>query len=128
MALTITIKQQMKNVWVVSLEGSLNSETSQGFGERILPLLGSAQSTLVLDMEGLEYLSSAGLREIFKAQKAQKTVQGKVVFMHLRPQIRKVFEIINVLPSMHIFTSLQEMDDYLDTIQKQVIQKNAEDN
>lgn len=128
MALKITIGPQTKNARTVSLEGFLNSDTAPSFGERIRPLLGVAGSTLVLDMEGLEYLSSAGLREIFKAQKAQKAVQGKLAFMRLRPQIRKVFDIVNALPSMSIFASLQEMDDYLDTMQKQVTGMDAEDN
>jgi len=63
------------------------------------------------------------LREIFKAQKAQKMVQGKMVFLNLKPQIRKVFDIVNALPFMRIFSSLQEMDDYLDAMQKQVTEE-----
>jgi anti-anti-sigma factor len=120
MALKVSVKQQAKNAWVVSLEGSLNSDTAQAFGERMRPLLNTAGSTLVLDMEGLEYISSAGLSEIFKAQKAQKAITGKLVFIHLKPQIRKVFDIVNALPSMRVFSSLQEMDAYLDAMQKQV--------
>jgi anti-sigma B factor antagonist len=123
MALKISVKQQAKNAWVVSLDGSLNSDTAPGFGERIQPLLNTAGSTLALDMQGLEYISSAGLREIFKAQKAQKMVQGKMVFLNLKPQIRKVFDIVNALPFMRIFSSLQEMDDYLDAMQKQVTEE-----
>jgi anti-sigma B factor antagonist len=127
MALKISVKQQAKNAWVVSLEGSLNSDTATGFGERIQPLLSTAGSTLALDMQGLEYISSAGLREIFKAQKAQKMVQGKMVFLNLKPQIRKVFDIVNALPFMRIFSSLQEMDDYLDAMQKQVTEEGGFD-
>lgn len=122
MTLKVAIKPQAKNAWVVSLEGSLNSDTANAFGERIQPLVGTPRSTVVLDMEGLEYISSAGLREIFKAQKAQKGVQGTLVYMHLQPQIRKVFDIVNALPSMRIFSNVQEMDAYLDTMQKQVTQ------
>jgi anti-anti-sigma factor len=127
MVLNVSVKQQAKNAWVVSLEGSLDSATAQAFGERIQPLLGTAGSTLVLDMDGLEYISSAGLREIFKAQKAQKAAPGKLVFMRLKPQIRKVFDIVNALPSMRIFSSLREMDDYLDRMQKQVTGKGDPD-
>ncbi len=120
MALKVSVKQKAPDGWVVTLEGSLNSDTAPLFGERVRPLLKAPRSTLVLDMEGLEYISSAGLREIFKIQKAQKAAQEKLVFMHLQPQIRKVFEISNALPSMRIFASLQEMDEYLDRMQKQV--------
>ncbi len=120
MALKVLVSTKALNAWVVSLEGSLNSETAQSFGDRIRPLLNTERSTLVLDLAGLNYISSAGLREIFKAQKAQKTVQGKLVFMNLQPQIRKVFEIVNALPTMRIFANLEEMDQYLDKMQRQV--------
>ena len=120
MDLKVSVNKKALNAWVVSLEGSLDSDTASGFGERIRPLLDMPRFTLVLDMDGLQHISSAGLREIFKAQKAQKAVHGKLVFMHLKPQIRKVFEIVNALPSMSIFTSLLEMDKYLDRMQKQV--------
>jgi len=120
MTLKVSVTQQAKNAWVVSLEGSLNSDTAPAFGKRIMPLLDTPRSTLVLDMHGLVYISSAGLREIFKAQKAQKVIEGKLIFMNLNPQIRKVFDIVNALPSMRIFSNLKEIDEYLDTMQKQV--------
>ncbi len=120
MALKIGVKQQERNTWVVSLDGALEAETAAAFGQRIQPLLETRGATMVLDMAGLDYISSAGLREIFKAQKVQRAVQGKLVFLHLQPQIRKVFDIVNALPSMSIFSSLQEMDAYLDNMQKQV--------
>jgi hypothetical protein len=40
--------------------------------------------------------------------------------MNLQPQIKKVFDIVNALPSMKIFASVDELDDYLDAIQKRV--------
>jgi len=120
MELKVTVKQKAMNAWIVSVDGSLNSDTAAAFGERIRPLLDTPRFTLVLDMEGLNYISSAGVREILKAQKAQKAGQGKLVFMHLQPQIRKVFEIVDALPSMRIFASVEEMDAYLDRMQKQV--------
>lgn len=120
MALNIGVRQQAKNAWVVSLDGALDADTAAAFGRRIQPLLETHGATLALDMANLDYISSAGLREIFKAQKAGKAVQGKLVYLHLQPQIRKVFDIVNALPSMRIFSSLQEMDDYLDSMQKQI--------
>ena len=41
-------------------------------------------------------------------------------FMNLQPQIKKVFEIINAIPSMKIFTSMEELDEYLDIMQKKI--------
>lgn len=47
---------------------------------------------LVLDFQGLEYISSAGLRVLLKAQKgmAQK---GSMKILHVNEAIKEVFEI-----------------------------------
>jgi anti-anti-sigma regulatory factor len=47
---------------------------------------------------------------------------GKIVLLNLHPQIRKVFEIIKALPSEQIFESVEELDQYLDTMQKGTIE------
>jgi anti-anti-sigma factor len=75
---------------------------------------------IVLDMAEVNYLSSAGIRVILKTKKMLTAYNGKLVFMNLQPQIKKVFEIINALPSMRVFKDLHEMDDYLDRMQRKV--------
>jgi hypothetical protein len=39
------------------------------------------------------------------------------VFINLQPQIKKVFDILNALPSLKVFASIQELDGYLDAMQ-----------
>jgi hypothetical protein len=43
---------------------------------------------------------------------------GKIIFMHLQRQIKKVFEILNALPTLQVFSNIQELDDYLDAMQR----------
>jgi anti-anti-sigma regulatory factor len=43
---------------------------------------------------------------------------GKIVLLNLQPQIREVFDIIKALPCEQIFSSIEEMDEYLDCMQK----------
>ena len=49
-------------------------------------------STLVLDFQGLEYISSAGLRVLLKAQKSMAQKGGMKV-MHVNETIMEVFDI-----------------------------------
>ena len=58
---------------------------------------------------------------LFKASKALKNKGGHFGLMHLQPQIQKVLDIVKALPAVHIFKNEQEMDDYLDIMQKQVV-------
>lgn len=83
-------------------------------------ILGSSPTEIVFDMEGVDHISSAGLRVIFKPKKASGKNKGKVILVHLQPAVKKVFDIVQALPSMTLFTSIQELDHYLDSMQRKV--------
>jgi hypothetical protein len=40
--------------------------------------------------------------------------------MNLQPQIQKVFDILKAIPSLKVFANIQELDEYLDLMQKKV--------
>ena len=40
------------------------------------------------------------------------------MYVNLQPQVKKIFEIINALPSMDVFASVAELDAYLDAMQR----------
>ena len=120
MKLQIDVEQKARDAYIVSPVGFLNSQTFEKFDEQMSAILDYAPTLVVMDMKGLEYLSSAGIRVILKTRDRLSKSKGKLVFMNLQPQIKKVFDIINALPSMKIFTSLEELDEYLDSIQKRI--------
>lgn len=120
MELAVDVKQKAQGAYAVFPIGSLNSNTYMVLEEKINSVLEKSPTLMVLDLKDLEYLSSAGVRVILKTRNAMKKINGKLVFMNLQPQIRKVFDIINALPSMQVFKSIEELDEYLDAIQKKV--------
>jgi len=118
-----TVDERKTGVYVVKPEGRLDSNTYMDFEKRVTPLLVPSTRGLVMDMSGLEYISSAGVRVVLKAKKALENQNGSFMMTDLRPQIKKVFDIINALPSMGVFRDLKEADRYLDTMQKREIRK-----
>ena len=118
--LKVTIEQKAKSAYIIYPSGSLNSNTFQLFEEKLDGVLAESPTLLVFDLDELEYLSSAGIRVILKTRGAMEKNNGKITFMNLQPQIKKVFDIINALPSMQIFASIEELDEYLDIMQKKV--------
>ena len=52
--------------------------------------------------------------------KAMKATNGRIVFMNLQPQIKKVFDILKAIPTSAVFANIQELDRYLDSMQKKV--------
>ena len=106
----------------ITLSGRLNTHTYQVLDEALGPLLATQITTLVLDLSRLDYISSAGIRSIFKARKVLATREGRVLVVNPPPQIRKVFDVVKAVPLNEIFTSVQELDDYLDEMQRPVLE------
>ena len=126
MTLTITLKEKPTGVFTLHPKGSIDTSTYTILEEKVDSILQSAPSRkimIVFDMKELDYITSAGVRVIFKARRALRERGGEVALMNLQPQIKKVFEIIHALPSMKVFTSIEELDRYLDWWQRKVIGK-----
>jgi anti-anti-sigma factor len=119
MELNVAPKEKSPGVQMLSLTGSLNSNTFSILEKAVNGALAKSPNVLIFDLEYLDYISSAGIRVILKANKAMKKTNGKLMFTNMQPQIKKVFEIINALPQQQVFSSTAEMDSYLDVIQKQ---------
>jgi anti-sigma B factor antagonist len=117
MPLKIDVAQSKPGIARVSLDGSLDSDTAPAL-DKALTGVDAKVLLVILDMQNLAFISSAGLRVVFAALKRQEAKGGELVIVNMGPGIRKVFEIVKALPSMNVFASVQEMDNYLAIFQK----------
>lgn len=122
MSLDITIHPPGNNTQRLALGGRLDTHTYQQLDDALVPLLDSTLTSLVLDLEALEYISSAGIRSVFKARKQLAARNGRVLVVNPQPQIQKVFDLVKAVPMSEIFTSVAEADAYLDAMQRKVLQ------
>ena len=120
MSLEIRTEDSGTGLQKVFPKGRLDTNTAPQL-EAVLDSLSPAR-VIVFDLIGLEYISSAGLRIIFKAKKATQAAGGRTLMVNLRPQVQKVFDIVKALPSDSIFTSWDELDQYLDGIQRRIVE------
>ena len=121
MDLNVSIQKKASNFSIISLKGSLDTHTYTQLQTEIDKLLEEMPDTITLDMEHLDYISSAGVRVVLKTKVALEKNNGDLFLVNMKPQINKVFDIIDALPMMKVFTSIQELDAYLDTMQKKII-------
>ena len=75
----------------VALEGRLDTVTSPQLENELKNALDGADA-LVLDMEKLEYISSAGLRVLLSAQKLMSS-KGGMKLLHVNDTIMEIFEV-----------------------------------
>jgi anti-anti-sigma factor len=104
----------------VALIGALNTDTAPEFEQQLNTVIDGDAELIVLDMKALDYISSAGLRVIFKAAKQCQQQGRKLAAANRKPHIDKVFEILKALPDMAVFANDDELDDYLTSMQDKV--------
>jgi len=124
MSLQVRIDAAIAERVVVRPIGKLDAVSCQEFDRALDGVLAQAPrgGTLVIDLAELEYVSSAGLRSLFRARKAMRTNGGFSLIVHAQPQVRKVFEIVKAVPVHEVFRSVEELDAYLTEMQRKVVE------
>ncbi|MFZ9853505.1 MAG: STAS domain-containing protein [Limisphaerales bacterium] len=82
---------------VVTVTGKLDTVTAPAFESRIREVIGGGSVRLVLDLSGIEYISSAGLRGLLVMSKLLKEKQGKACLVGVKGNVRSVFEMSGFL-------------------------------
>jgi anti-sigma B factor antagonist len=80
---------------VLSPIGRLDHDSSEGFRTALEAFLEGARDgrCIVLDLAGLEYVSSAGLRCFMLAAKQAGAQGGKILIAAMRPLVAEIFQI-----------------------------------
>ena len=88
--MTIT-KKQDDTALLIALEGRLDTTTSPELEKELKESLPGV-TDLTLDLDKLEYISSAGLRVLLAAQKTMSK-QGEMKLINVNEIIMEIFEI-----------------------------------
>ncbi|MDX6806218.1 STAS domain-containing protein [Terrihabitans rhizophilus] len=89
--MNITEQAEGANI-ILSISGRLDSTSSKGLEDVLLRAVQN-KAGVVIDFEGLQYVSSAGLRVLLKSAKMAKSSGSKLVLASLAPQVEEVFEV-----------------------------------
>lgn len=88
---------QYADVVILKLAGRVDQETSASLQARLQELIGRLSPPhtvgLVLDLAGVPYMSSAGLRALMVGAKESKAKGSKLAIAALQPVVREVFHI-----------------------------------
>ena len=105
---------------------SIDSDTHQVFKAKIQQLLLQGPRMVLLDLSGVDYISSAGLGALFSLKKSLMANKGELLFRNLKPQISKLFEIVKALPKESVFKSIEEADKYFYGVMNEEIRKQSD--
>ena len=110
MQITVTMQN---GVTIAALTGRMDAMTTVEFDHWLAEQLSNGETRFVLDMQGLEYISSAGLRSLLAAAKQVKTRNGSLLLCQLGGTVEEVFRISGFLA---IFKTFGSVDDALKSL------------
>jgi anti-sigma B factor antagonist/stage II sporulation protein AA (anti-sigma F factor antagonist) len=96
---------------VLSPMGRLDHSTSEAFKAALAPFVArcaAGRDRLLLDLAGVEYISSVGLRVLMLASKQAKAQGGSIGVAALQPVVREIFDISRFTMVLDVFPSVRD--------------------
>jgi anti-sigma B factor antagonist len=98
MPLEIT-QREIKGIYLLALKGRLVlGEESSGLRTMTENLLLSGATQIVVNLEHVNYVDSAGLGALIELHRKTKASGGSLKLCNLRPNLRQALEIARLLP------------------------------
>lgn len=85
-------EEQRGSALVIAASGRIDSNTATDL-DAVLPARVQQHDATVMDLGGVSYVSSAGLRVLLKGAKTAKASGHRLVLAGLAPSVREVFDI-----------------------------------
>jgi anti-sigma B factor antagonist len=104
-------EKSVGNVYVVFLNGRLDAYAANDVEKKLDSLFTSAKAQLVVNLKGLEYISSSGLRVLLSALKRVRKQQGDIRLACLQPYVKEVFDIAGFTQLFKMFDREEEAVD-----------------
>ncbi len=100
--------KDMKRVSLVTVSGRVDSATAPDFEKALQALVQANRSQIVLDLKGVEYMSSAGIRGMVSSLKAAKSGGGDVRLAHPSARVKEVLELAGLSSIFSVYDELVE--------------------
>ena len=90
---------EYKHCDLVAVSGRVDSATANQLGEALDAITNNGRHKIVLDLNDVEYMSSAGLRVLISAQKTCKRYnRGEVVLARVPERIYEALDLAGFVP------------------------------
>lgn len=83
---------------VVAPTGRIDSTTAAAVEEHLLRVFNAGHRRIVIDLSGVDYISSAGLRVLLGLAKRMREIKGGLVLCGMNDAVHQVFGLAGFLP------------------------------
>ena len=109
----ITVTEQ-NNITIIALKGNLDATTADSVSQRISTELGnsaeadSKNANMIIDLSGIQFMSSAGLRAILAATQDARGAGGDLRLAEGDKNIKRVLDFSGFTRIMKYYDSVDE--------------------
>jgi anti-sigma B factor antagonist len=100
----ITISE-MKRVTLIEISGRIDSTNATKLGEALNEQIDAGRHQLVADLSRVDYMSSAGLRELVSAVKKLRKLNGDLRVASPSPRVKEVLDLAGLDSIFQMFTT-----------------------
>lgn len=97
-----------QSVSVVKVKGRVDSETAPELDDALIKLLQADRNQIVLNLQGVDYISSAGLRAVVKAYQAAKKSGGDVRLASVSTPVEVILRTVGMMQMLQMYPTEQE--------------------
>ncbi len=108
MSLTIECQQHENDVVVIAVSGEITFENSDQFRDKIDQLCEQGRYRMIIDLAGLQYMSSAGMGVLVHGLKRARAKNGDLRLINLSEKMRRVFLITQFTHHFMVLPNLEE--------------------
>ncbi len=99
---------RVQGVSIMKVEGRVDSETAPQLEEALATLLNANSNKIVVNLQGVDYMSSAGLRAIVKAYQHAENAGGSVRLAAVPQAIESILFTVGLNQMLIAYPSNQE--------------------
>ena len=97
-----------QSISVVKVKGRVDSETAPELDDALTKLLQANRNQIVLNLQGVDYMSSAGLRAIVKAYQAVQKGGGNLRLASVSTPVEVILRTVGMMQMLQMYPTEQE--------------------
>lgn len=108
--------EEKNGVFVLYLSGRMDATTVSVFDEAFKEQLATNATKIIVNMQGLVYISSAGLRGILISEKSARAKSAHLCFCCMQDMVTEVFKISGFSSILKVYTTEEEALEYVTSV------------
>lgn len=93
---------------IFRLKGRLSITGADEFEKSLMAAIDAGATRILFSLDGLEYISSAGLRVFYVGIKKLNNESNRFAFCGLKPAVQNIFDVVGLTSAVRVFPTEAE--------------------